>query len=187
VKSFWMDLTEVTVSQYRACVNARVCQWLVHSNCASQFSMPGDHPVACVSWAEAKTYCEWVGKRLPTEEEWEYAAHGTDGRLYPWGNSPPSRSLLCWQHSPYTGICLTCSVGSFPAGASPFGLLDMVGNVLEWTSAQGCVSGETHPRCSVTPALKGGPGSCYSYEPTDPDEIAVPPLRSVDTGFRCAR
>jgi len=187
VKSFWMDVTEVTVSQYRACVNARACRWLAHYSCASQFSMPGDHPVACVSWAQAKTYCEWVGKRLPTEEEWEYAAHGTDGRLYPWGNSPPSRSLLCWQHSPYHGACWTCGVGGFPAGASPFGLLDMVGNVLEWTSAQECVGNGTSQRCSVTPALKGGPGSCYSYEPTDPDKIAVPPLRSVDTGFRCAR
>jgi len=175
------------MSQYRACVNARVCQWYPRSHCASYLSRADEHPVACVSWTDAKTYCEWVGKRLPTEEEWEYAAHGMDGRLYPWGNSPPSRSLLCWQRSPFHGLCLPCGVGSFPAGASPFGLLDMVGNVMEWTSAQVCVGNGTTRRCRVTHPLKGDPGGCYSYDPTDADHIAPPQLSSMDTGFRCAR
>ena len=90
-------------------------------------------PVVCVSWHDASAYCEWVGGRLPTSDEWEYAARGDDGRIYPWGNEwDPSRcsnSVENLQDKP-------APVGSFPSGASPFGCLDMAGNVWEWTASK---------------------------------------------------
>lgn len=89
-----------------------------------------DHPVTETTWAGARAYCRWRGGRLPTEAEWEAAARGTDGRLYPWGDAPPdaSRAFVSGQ----TGM--TARVGERSAGASPFGVLDMSGSMAEWTS-----------------------------------------------------
>ena len=93
-----------------------------------------DHPVVEVYWESAQAYCAWAGLSLPTEAQWEKAARGTDGRTYPWGDEEPSCELLsfrpsmdadpCWDH--------TLPVGSFPDGASPYGALDMAGNIAEW-------------------------------------------------------
>lgn len=90
------------------------------------------HPVVCVSWFDAQTYCEWAGLRLPAEKEWEKAARGTDGRLFPWGNELPKsqRANLAMRHGK------TTPVGQFsPAGDSPYGVADLAGNVWEWTSS----------------------------------------------------
>jgi formylglycine-generating enzyme required for sulfatase activity len=91
----------------------------------------GDHPVVEASWLGAHSYCRWVGKRLPTEAEWEKAARGTDGRRYPWGNAAPGSS-----HARFAaGFNQTAPAGAHPAGASAHGALDMAGNVWQWVSS----------------------------------------------------
>ena len=139
LSAFWMDQTEVTNEQYAGCVAAGACP-------ASRYADDGefngaDQPVVGVSWHDAKAYCEWTGKQLPTEAQWEKAARGTDGRKYPWGDTFDGSKLnFCdvncefdWKDNDANdGYPYTAPVGSYPAGASPYGALDMAGNVWEW-------------------------------------------------------
>jgi formylglycine-generating enzyme required for sulfatase activity len=183
VNAFEMDVTEVTVRAYDACVRAGVCRSGTTGGwCNEDRRGRAEHPINCVDWDQARTYCEWVGKRLPTEEEWEYAAVGTDGRTYPWGNDAPVRQL-CWKQS-YG----TCAVGSFAAGDSPFGLHDMAGNVWEWT-ASGISEDYSKPRDPSRPVYRGGSWDIgvpvdvrSAFREADPKTTSAGML-----GFRCAR
>lgn len=134
VPSFFIDENQVTVGSYQGCVNAGACT-SPSSYCTANRSE--DHPVTCVDWDQARAYCAWMGKRLCTEAEWEKAARGLDGNKYPWGNEPVTCEHAVFNEEGVAagrgcGTGTTSSIGSRPDGASPYGVLDMLGNVFDW-------------------------------------------------------
>jgi formylglycine-generating enzyme required for sulfatase activity len=186
--AFEIDRTEVTQDQYAACVTAKACN---PPSCDWDCTKT-DIPAGCVERSDAEAFCTWAGKRLPTEAEWEMAARGTDGRIYPWGNDPPTCTLA---NMAGCGDAPT-PVGSNPTGASPFGAEDMAGNVVEivadWYDATYYqTSPATDPTGPATGTRYVGRGGGYKseaiwqrgssrdwYDLSD----STPPL-----GFRCAR
>jgi len=133
--AYWMDQLEVTNAMYQLCVNEGVCtlpQNLGTARKSDYFNNPDfkDYPVVYVTWGQAKTYCEWADRRLPTEAEWERAGRGDDMRTFPWGEDKPDERFANFNML----VKDTSRVGSYPMGASPFGVLDMAGNVAEWTN-----------------------------------------------------
>jgi formylglycine-generating enzyme required for sulfatase activity len=189
VAPFSIDKTEVTVASYAECVAAGRCSephgdWQ-ECNWAQRQQRAHD-PVNCVDWNQAESYCTWRGQRLPSEQEWEFAARGPDGRTYPWGEAAPG-SQLCWEDNPARAenASGTCQVGAYAEGASPFGVLDMSGNVWEWTTGS-----ETMPGGGALRVLRGGG---WSYDRLGPPEVGVlerqsqePGHYATDLGFRCA-
>jgi formylglycine-generating enzyme required for sulfatase activity len=228
--SYCMDKTEVTVAGYRECVQDGGCPppfvTVQSKNIKpedraiwSQFCNWGkagldEHPINCVDWNQAATYCEWRGDRLPTEAEWEFAARGSDARTYPWGDEPPDPTRLnaCGRECVAMGKLLgkawsamypgndgwktTAPAGSYPKGASPFGVLDMAGNVLEWTAdVYGKYKAAAHPdplsvEASLAPRVFRG-GSWLMYLPSKVRAVSRfkndPGDREYALGFRCAR
>lgn len=153
--AFWLDETEVTNEAYQRCVEARVCQPPDPKSARAnklgddkQFRRPRQ-PVSSISHDDARAYCQHVGKRLPTEAEWERAARGDDGRTYPWGEAFPTKA-----HAVF-GEGTTADVGSRPAGKGPFGHLDLAGNVWEWVEDH--YDPYAYRRAG---AAEGKPGTC---------------------------
>jgi formylglycine-generating enzyme required for sulfatase activity len=139
VAPFSIDATEVTVGSYAACVGAGKCSAPAkEALCNWSARGKGKHPMNCVSWHQAAEHCAWAGKRLPTEEEWEWAARGaTAGRKYPWGENEPGNQL-CWKRLAGDEKKVrggTCAVGEHAPGASAQGIQDLAGNVAEWTAS----------------------------------------------------
>jgi formylglycine-generating enzyme required for sulfatase activity len=122
-KAYYIDRYEVTWAQY-----LNFCQKNNYPHLEkNSWSQNLNHPAVYVSWKDATEYCKWAGKSLPTEDEWEKAARGTDGRKYPWGNEAKSPLPAC-----YASKDGTMPVGSFPQGVSFYGCMDMAGNAAEW-------------------------------------------------------
>lgn len=187
VDAFWIDRTEVTNDRYRICVEAGACT----RPASGEFDQPrlSELPLALASWQQAVTYCAWVGKRLPTEAEWEKAARGTDGRAYPWGNDYGADRANVLNPSGPTPATAHAS------GASPFGALDMAGNVWEWTSSLYKPYPYDAKDGREDMASRGGRvnrGGSFSFAPhlartTSRATAGHIYRRFRDLGFRCAR
>lgn len=186
--AFAIDRTEVSQAEYSACVAAGACaapscEW----DCAK-----GDFPAGCVDWAGAKAYCAWAQKRLPTEAEWELAARGTDGRKFPWGND----AATCDHVNMHGCGEAAAKVGSRPAGASPYGALDMAGNMVEmvedWYDAKYYASSPAKdPKGPATGQHYVGRGGGFKSEAVWQRTSARDWYDATDAGgslgFRCAR
>ncbi|MEI7894700.1 MAG: bifunctional serine/threonine-protein kinase/formylglycine-generating enzyme family protein [Myxococcales bacterium] len=185
--AFLMDTHETTASDYKQCVDVAVCSAAGTGDfCTGDDPSRLDHPINCVSWTQAQTYCGWLGRRLPTEAEWEYAAAGRAGRQFPWGSSFISDKNLCW------GRCKTnagtCKVGSYPAGHTPEGIEDLAGNVWEWTASSYCSYGSA--LCNDPRHVVRGGGWCGADGAVVRAAVRLaktPATQSANIGFRCVR
>ncbi|MBI4700148.1 MAG: SUMF1/EgtB/PvdO family nonheme iron enzyme [Deltaproteobacteria bacterium] len=227
---FFIDKFEVTVELYKKCVDDGRCgagDYVIWKDIAEDeaklwspycnWQKPGRerHPMNCVDYPMAEACCQWAGKRLPTEAEWEYSARGGDSRKLPWGSEKPGPRLLnacdsscqgelvrrgrpwgmLYQDS--DGFAGTAPVGSFPDGRSPFGAMDMLGNVWEWVSdwQSPTYYGRSPDRDPKGPAAgsarvyRGGGWSDYDakYLRTTYRPAFAPGVRHAAVGFRCAR
>jgi formylglycine-generating enzyme required for sulfatase activity len=186
VAAFRLDRIEVTVSAYDECVSKGACSAArTGAYCNEGNADRANHPINCVDWGQASAYCGSAGKRLPTEEEWEYAAGGADGRTYPWGNAEPE-GRICWRRE--MSAEGTCPVGSFADDNSPFGAADMAGNVSEWTSS-GYGADYGSERSSTDHVFRGGSWRARVADRLRSASRDEGPSSSGfnQIGFRCAR
>ena len=188
--AFWIDRTEVTHDMYRRCVGSEQCTEPAHSP-RYHSAAYGSHPALGISWDQAVDYCAWAGRRLPTEAEWEKAARGTDGRLYPWGVDAPDPSRLNFDHH----IDDTTPVGEYPSGASPYGVLDMAGNAWEWVAdgydenyyAESPVQNPAGGNSVNRRVLRGGSWNTQAHNVRVSNRFWAFPGRNDTDGFRCAQ
>ncbi|MGE0822245.1 MAG: formylglycine-generating enzyme family protein [Candidatus Binatia bacterium] len=180
--AFAIDKTEVTVAAYRQCVEGKECSeegLERYGSCNWGKEGRENHPINCVDWNQAGAFCQWAGKRLPTEAEWEKAARGTDGRKYPWGDEWDGRKANV--NGTEDGYEQTAPVSSFPTGASPYGALDMAGNVWEWTA-------DWYDKEKKYRSLRGGSWTAHpQYARASDRSRNEPGFRNVDIGLRCAQ
>ena len=196
LSAFFMDVHEVTTAQFAAFLAAtsRPAPWLWETVNLLQHS---DRPVIGVDWHDADSYCRWKGKRLPTEAEWEKAARGTDGRLYPWGHHAPTKDLANFAlgaRFSYSQVLMPAQ--SYEAGRSPYGLFNMAGNVWEWVAdwyATNYYDGAPErnpqgPEKGQFKVLRGGSWSDLPKYLLTYGRFKLPPetLNSY-IGFRCAK
>jgi formylglycine-generating enzyme required for sulfatase activity len=222
VTSFCVDVAEVSVAEYGECVKRNGCappqptvDWSGVTkeerdtfSAFCNFGKEGrrEHPMNCISFEEAAAYCKWSGKRVPTEEQWEYAARGHEARAFPWGHQAPGPRLvngcddgcaraarrpvenLGPQLAGDDGWEATSPVGAYPEGVSVFGAFDMAGNVAEWVDAPFCPYGQSV--CGTgSRVIRGG-----SWMTDTPVALratsrakANPTTRQPDVGVRCVK
>lgn len=193
--NIWMDQHEVSNAQYARFLDAVGNQregdspWFdMQGETAGLTSQNGkfvvkagleNHPVTHVSWFGANAYCEWVGKRLPTEAEWAKACQGNDGRLYPWGND--LNVVPANVQGEKDSFLQTAPVGKFPAGASPVGVMDMAGNVWEWTASVDDDNGDGR-------TVRGGGWTDAAFVTACINRaVHASTSQRMDIGFRCVR
>lgn len=191
--AFFIDTFEVSVGRYRACFDAGACEEPVSANLCNWYSTSlEDHPINCVYWNDADTYCRWAGLRLPTEAEWEKAARGVDGGTFPWGEDF-DRGKANYGDG---GTMRTTAIDAYPEGLSPYGAMDMAGNVWDWVADWY----HEHYYTTAPPSNPGGPdsgtlrglrGGSHWFDPmlmrSSNREPYHPQQTDVDIGFRCAR
>ncbi len=191
--AFWIDRTEVTVGSYRACVEAGACAAPARASATCTYDA-GDPelPVSCVHWRDADAYCRYVGKRLPAEREWEYAARGAFATPFPWGMTPTCSNgvTLVSDQSGKSCAARPARVGTHPGGASAFGVADMSGNVEEWTAdwyVESLGPGPA-PRSGAAHVLRGGGWlSPPSMSRTTSRNWGSALEAGPNVGFRCAK
>lgn len=222
VAAFCIDITEVTVEEYKDCTDHKGCpgghgqvEWsgitedqreIWSAFCNEPKDSRDDHPMNCIPFDDAAAYCRWAGKKLPTEEQWEYAARGPDGRAYPWGHDAPSprrangcddgcneavsrrTDTIARRLEGDDRFATTSPTGAFPEGVGPFGSFDMAGNVAEWVDAPFCAYGQS--ACGTAARVLRG-GSWVSDMPaalrTTSRAKASPVARFAEVGFRCVK
>ena len=192
--AFYIDKYEVTVSRYARFLHMQHPERPFLWTQAIQ-GVQGQKPVIGVDWHDAKEYCEWVGRRLPTEAEWEKSARGDDQRTYPWGNDPATRAHANAGRPKWIGYETLGVVGSHARGSSPYGVADLAGNVWEWIvdrydEGYYTVSPERNPQGpTVGPlrVLRGGAWNSDTAVIRSANRAAyIPSARRNDVGFRCA-
>ncbi|HEY3312136.1 MAG TPA: SUMF1/EgtB/PvdO family nonheme iron enzyme [Anaerolineales bacterium] len=194
--AFWIDQTEVTNGKYALCVQSKACTPPSEPSSVKYVSYYGsaqyeNYPVVHISWDQARAYCTWAGGRLPTEAEWEKAARGKDGRIYPWGSDIGKTFANYDQRDGDTS-----AVGSYEIGKSPYGAYDMAGNVWEWVAdwyddtyyRDAPSSNPAGPSMGIKRVLRGGSWFNKDYTiRTTYRYGSDPSLSDVLNGFRCAR
>jgi len=202
VNDFYIDKFELTNSRYLEFVKATNHRIPQNPKNATRNLWEGetiteslaDRPVVNVDWADAQAYCQWAGKRLPTEAEWEKAAKGTADRRFPWGNVEPTNKHLNFNQQ-WIGEKTLMPVGSYELGKSPFGVYDMAGNVWEWVNdwydakyyEKSPAKNPMGPESGTKRVLRGS--GWQNETPTVRIFTRVdsdPTIRNESTGFRCA-